>query len=163
VRHHTDDGKPWSRLQGQARRRTSAPQTWLVAWRAVARRRGLWGMASLLAPLVLAGLILMHGLDAGAVQSMADAGHEMVASHAAHVEGTAVGDHGCDGCHLAGHITVMCVAALVSVALWHIRPVRLSETGANQSPPGRRSGGAGPPRPVPRGQPAWLELSVILR
>jgi hypothetical protein len=119
-------------------------------------------MASLLAPLVLAGLILMHGLDAGALQSMADAGHEMVASHAAHVEGTAVGDHGCDGFHLAGHITVMCVAALVSVALC-IRRVRLSETRADQSPPGRRSGGAGPSSPVPRGQPAWLELSVILR
>lgn len=119
-------------------------------------------MASLLAPLALAGLILMHGLDAGAVQSMTDAGHAMVASHAPQVEKGPSGDHGCDGCHLAGHVTFMCVAALVSVALWRVRRVRLDETGAEQSPPGR-SGGAGPSRPVPRGHPAWLELSVILR
>jgi hypothetical protein len=127
----------------------------------VARRRGLWGIASLLAPLALAGLILMHGLDAGAIQSLTDAGHEMVAPHAPHVERTVGDDHGCNGCHLAGHVTVACVAALVSVALWRIRRVRLGESGAEQ-PPGRQ-GGTGPPTPVPRGQPAWLELSVILR
>jgi hypothetical protein len=119
-------------------------------------------MASLLAPLVLAGLILMHGLDAGAVQSMTHVGHETVASHDAHLEEAHGGDHGCDGCHLAGHITVACVAVVVSVALWRAGRVRLGETGAEHPPPGRE-GGADPPTPVPRGQPAWLELSVILR
>jgi hypothetical protein len=119
-------------------------------------------MASLLAPFALAGLILMHGLDAGAVRSMSDAGHEMVASHTPHVEEGPGDDHGCDGCHLAGHVTAVCVAALVSAALWRVRRFRLSEAGAEQSPPGRR-GGTRPPRPVPRGHPAWLELSVILR
>lgn len=119
-------------------------------------------MAGLLAPLVLAGLILMHGLDAGAVQSMVDAGHEMVASHATHVDEAPSDDHGCDGCHLAGHVTAVCVAALVSVALWRIRRVRLHGAVAEQSPPGHH-GGAGPPTPVPRGRPAWLELNVILR
>ena len=139
----------------------------MIAWLAVGRRRGFWGMASLLAPLVLAGLILMHGLDAGAVRSVTDAMPEMAASPAAQVEaagGDHSGDHGCDGCHLAGHVTAVCVAALVSVVLWRIGRVRLGETDAAQAPPmPGRPGGAGPPSPVPRGQPAWLELSVILR
>jgi hypothetical protein len=122
-------------------------------------------MAGLLAPFALAGLILMHGLDAGAVRSMSDAGHEMhemVASHAPHVEEAPGDDHGCDGCHLAGHVTAVCVAALVSVALWRVHRVRLGEAGTEQSPSGL-PGGTGPPGPVPRGHPAWLELSVILR
>jgi Family of unknown function (DUF6153) len=119
-------------------------------------------MAGLLAPLVLAGLILMHGLDAGAVQSMTDVGHEMGAPHTSHIEEAPHGDHGCDGCHLAGHVTVACVAVLFAVALWRVHRIRLGQTDSEQSPPGRQ-GGADPPTPVPRGQPAWLELSVILR
>jgi hypothetical protein len=150
-------------------------------------------MASLLAPLVLAGLILMHGLDAEAARSVTDtgvaehatgdptgdvagtqagsrtgraAGDEMVAAaNAAHVEkapGGDHGEHGCHGCHLAGHMTAVCVAALVSVALWRVGRVRLGEAGAEQPAPGRPRRAA-TSSPVPRGQPAWLELSVILR
>jgi uncharacterized protein DUF6153 len=119
-------------------------------------------MAGLLAPLALAGLILMHGLDAGAARSVTDTAHEMVAAYAPHVEEAAGDHHGCDGCHVAGHVTSVCVAALVSVALWRIRRLRLDAARPEQSPTGR-SGRAGPPRPVPRGHPAWLELSVILR
>jgi hypothetical protein len=129
----------------------------------VARPRGLWGLASLLAPLVLAGLILMHGVDAGAVQSMTAAGHEMVESHAAHVDGSPDGHHGCDGCHLASHVTAVCVAVVVSLVLWRVRRTRLGETSAEQPPTPGGQRGTGPPAPVPRGQPAWLELSVILR
>jgi hypothetical protein len=119
-------------------------------------------MASLLAPFVLAGLILMHGLDAGAVDSMHEPGHEMVASHAPQVEAAAGGDHGCYGCHLAGHITVVCVAALVSVALWGIGRIGLDETDTAQPRDGRGRR-AEPSSAVPRWRPAWLELSVILR
>jgi uncharacterized protein DUF6153 len=157
--HRTTD----PRLQGQVPPADfAATEGRLVAWLAVARRRGLWGMAGLLAPLVLAGLILMHGLDAEAVQSMTDVGHEMGAPHASHIEEAPDGDHGCDGCHLAGHVTVACVAVVASVALWRVRRVRLGETDPEQPPPGRQ-GRADAPAPVPRGHPAWLELSVILR
>jgi hypothetical protein len=129
----------------------------------VARPRGLWGLASLLAPLVLTGLILMHGVDAGAVQSMTAAGHETVEPHAAHVDGSPDGGHGCDGCHLASHVTAVCVAVVVALALWGVHRTRLGETSAEQPPTPGSQRGTGPPTPVPRGQPAWLELSVILR
>jgi uncharacterized protein DUF6153 len=120
-------------------------------------------MAGLLAPLVLAGLILMHGVDAGAIESMTGGADRMTAvAHPPQIDGMSEGDHGCDGCHLAGHVTVVCVAALVSVALWHLGRVRLDDTDAGQSRQ-ECSSGAGPPSPVPRWRSAWLELSVILR
>jgi hypothetical protein len=120
-------------------------------------------MAGLLAPLVLAGLILMHGADAGAVGSVAGGADRMTAiAHAPQIDGMSSEEHGCDGCHLAGHVTVVCVAAMVSVGLWHLGRVRPDDTDAWQSPHGR-TGGSDPPSPVPRWRPAWLELGVILR
>jgi uncharacterized protein DUF6153 len=130
---------------------------------AVARRRGLWRMAILLAPLVLAGLILMHGVDAGAVESVTGGADRMTtAAHPPEIGGMSSDDHGCDGCHVAGHVTVVCVAALASVALWRFVRALLGNTDTDPSMDGR-TGGAGPPSPVPRWRPAWLELSVILR
>lgn len=117
---------------------------------------------------MLGGLFLMHGVDAGALESLTpthDAAHPAAGGHAggAHAGGApAEGASNHDDGWLAGHITVACVTVLASVALWSIGRGRLRTTAPARPLPCPASARRRPVA-VHGWRPPWIDLCVILR
>lgn len=118
----------------------------------------------LVLPLLVGGLVLMHGLDAHARGGDAGAAAAVSASTAAahpHDDPVPAGDdHHCDGC-LAGHAMAACVAVVTTVAAIGLAS-RLLSQGWPAAPVAAAAGRARglvellrPPGPV------WVRLAVM--